>query len=98
MAATLSRWVIVLAPILASTSAHATSAFYTVTSTSSGGICTLQSTSDPDCTLDAAIAAAASGTYILFSQSVQGQTIAVATPFPNLTKDVTIDASPNGVT
>jgi predicted outer membrane repeat protein len=98
MATTLSRWVIVLAPILASTAAHATPAFYTVTSTSSGGTCTLQSTSDPDCTLDAAITTAASGALIQFSQSVQGQTIAVATPFSNLTKDVTIDASPNGVT
>jgi predicted outer membrane repeat protein len=97
MAVTLSRWVIVLAPILASTAAHASPAFYTVTSTASGGTCTLQSTSDPDCTLDAAITAA-SGAFILFSQSVQGQTIAVATPFSNLTKNVTIDASPNGVT
>ena len=98
MDTTASRWAIALGTMLVAAAAQATSTIYTVTSTSSGGTCTGGSTSDPDCTLDAAISTAASGDFIQFAASVQGQTIAVATPFSNLTKDVTIDASPNGVT
>jgi hypothetical protein len=98
MASIIARRVGALAAIVASFAAHATGPYFTVTSTSSGGSCTLDSTSDPDCTLDAAITTAASGDYIFFAPSVQGQTINTPIGLPNLTKNVTIDASPNGIT
>jgi len=98
MHATASRWLIALAPILFCAPAHATSAIFTVTSTSSNGACTADSTSDANCTLDAAITTAASGDVIEFAPAVQGGTINAPFGLPNLTKDVTIDASPNGIT
>jgi predicted outer membrane repeat protein len=79
--------------------ALASGPYFTVTSTGSGGTCMVDSTSDADCTLDAAITAAASGDHIFFAPSVQGQTITLGSlPLPNLSKNLTIDGTPNGVT
>lgn len=78
---------------------HATSPLYTVTSTGGGGVCNAGSTSDANCTFDAAIAdaqAGPAGAIIQFAPAVQRQTIIVF-PQTNLTKDITIDGSPNGV-
>lgn len=97
MDATVSCRLIALAAMLACVTAQATSSIYTVTSTGSAGTCTANSTNDADCTLDAAINTVLSGDFIEFAPSVQGQTIAVTLGFSNLTTDVTIDASPNGV-
>jgi len=73
--------------------AHA--ATWTVTTTNSGGICTADSTTDANCTLDAAITVTANGDTILFALPVQTQTIQLATQ--SLNKSITIDGSPNGV-
>jgi hypothetical protein len=73
---------------------------WTVTSTGSGGACTANSTSDPNCTLDAAIYTAANGDTVRFAPSVQGQTICGTYPnitYQNTPPSVTIDGSPNGV-
>jgi len=76
--------------------AHA--ATYTVTSTASGGSCTANATTDADCTLDAAIRAAADGDVVRFSASVQTQTILISDAFPSpLAASLTIDGSPLGV-
>jgi hypothetical protein len=72
---------------------------WTVTSTGSGGACTADSTTDANCTLDVALTYAGNGDTILFSASVQGQTIVGNFDVGNngLTHGLTIDASPNGV-
>lgn len=73
---------------------------WTVTSTGSGGACTANSTSDPNCTLDAAIYTAANGDTVVFAPSIQGQTICGTYPngtYQNTPPSVTIDGSPNGV-
>ena len=98
MSATISRWLFATAAMSTAASALASGPYYTVTSTGSDGNCTLDSTSDSDCTLDAAITAAASGDHIFFALSIQGGTISVTAGLPNLSKDVTIDAAPNGIT
>jgi hypothetical protein len=69
---------------------------YTVTSTAGAGSgsCTANSTTDPACTFDAAIAAAADYDTVLFAADVQGQTISGSYDMP---KSLTIDASPNGI-
>ena len=71
---------------------------WTVTATGSGGACTANSTTDVNCTFDAAINGANSGPpgdTVLFSAGVQGHVItyAGASVF-----GITIDGSPNGVT
>jgi len=73
----------------------ARAATWTVTTAGSGGACTAGSTTDANCTLDAAITAAGNGDTILFAPAVQTQTI----PFigQNVTASITIDGSPNGV-
>ena len=73
---------------------------WTVTSTGSGGACTANSTSDPNCTLDAAIYTATDGDMVVFAPSIQGQTICGTYPngtYQNTPPSVTIDGSPNGV-
>jgi predicted outer membrane repeat protein len=78
--------------------AQASASIYTVTSVTSGGVCSANSTTNSNCTLDAAIKAAANGDTIEFSPVVQTQTIFIADNFPgNLPTGMTIDASPNGV-
>lgn len=70
---------------------------WTVTTTSSGGQCTADSTNDVNCTLDAAIADAGAGDTIHFSAAVQGGSIPISGNTP-LVNGITIDASPGGVT
>jgi len=75
--------------------AHGAPSTWTVTSTGSGGACTANSASDPDCTLDAALAAAGSGDVVEFAAAVQGQTITMAEQV--VAVSLTIDGSPGGV-
>ncbi len=73
---------------------------WTVTSISGGGACTANSTSDPNCTLDAAIYTATDGDTVVFAPGIQGQTICGTYPngtHQNTPPSVTIDGSPNGV-
>lgn len=73
---------------------------WTVTSTGSGGACTANSTTDANCTLDAAIYTAANGDTVRFAPGVQGQTICGTYPngtYQNTPPSVTIDGAPNGV-
>ena len=92
----MQRWICSVALLAAMSTAHAVSTIWTVTSTGSGGTCTPNSTSDADCTLDDAIADAANGDVVEFAAGVQGQTI--VTSEQTITVDLTIDASPGGVT
>ncbi len=73
---------------------------WTVTATGSGGVCTANSTTDPNCTLDAAIYTAANGDTVRFASNVQGQTICGTYPngtYQNTPPSVSIDGAPNGV-
>ena len=73
---------------------------WTVTATGGGGACTANSTTDPNCTFDAAIYTAANGDAVRFSPGVQGQTICGTYPngtYQNTPPSVTIDGAPNGV-
>ena len=79
----------------AATGAHATSSIYTVTATGSGGTCTAGATDDANCTLDAAIATASAGDIVQFGGAAAGHVIV---GYWSVSKDLTIDASPNGVT
>ncbi len=79
--------------LLSASFAHADT--WTVTSNGNSGGCTPNSTSDIDCTLDIAIAAASSDDTIVFSPAVQTQTISIG-PLV-IGKNLTIDGSPNGV-
>lgn len=81
--------------VLCAAFSPAFAATWTVTATDSGGACTADSTTDADCTLDAAITAAGSGDLIQFDASIQGQTITLATQ--TLSLSLTIDGSPGGV-
>jgi len=74
----------------------AQAATWTVTTTANGGTCTAGSTTDLNCTLDAAVTAAGNGDTILFAPAVQTQTIFFQL-LGNLTASVTIDGSPGGV-
>jgi predicted outer membrane repeat protein len=93
----LARRLILLAAALAASAAgaHATSSIYTVTATGSGGVCTGGATDDANCTLDAAIATASAGDIVQFGGAAAGHTIV---GYWSVSKDLTIDASPNGVT
>jgi hypothetical protein len=91
----MQRWTSAIVLFSVVSTAHATSAIWTVTSTGSGGACTPNSTSDSDCTLDAAITAAGNGDVVEFATTVQGQAIALAEQ--TITVSLTIDASPGGV-
>ena len=93
----LARRLILLTVAFASspTGLHATSSIYTVTATGSGGTCTAGATDDANCTLDAAIATAAGGDIVQFGGAAAGHVIV---GYWGVSKDLTIDASPNGVT
>ncbi len=67
---------------------------WTVTSTGSGGACTANSTTDPSCTLGAAIADAADGDTVLFAPAIQGSTICCSF---GLTAGLTIDGGSKGM-
>lgn len=69
---------------------------WTVTAGGSGGSCTADVTTDPNCTLDAAIAVAGDGDTIFFAAAVQGSTIRL-NDTNALTAGLIIDASPDGV-
>ena len=93
----LARRVMLLTTALAASPAgvHATSSIYTVTATGSGGTCTAGATDDANCTLDAAIATAAGGDIVQFGGAAAGSVIVGNW---SVSKDLTIDASPTGVT
>lgn len=67
---------------------------WTVTSTGSGGTCTANSTTDPNCTLDAAIADSSDGDTVLFASAIQGSTICCSFSIAN---GLTIDGGSNGM-
>jgi len=84
-----------LAGLVLPSLADANGDVYTVTSTAaSGGACAANSTTDPACTLAAAIAAASDHDIVHFAAEIQGQTILGSY---SIAKSLTIDASPNGV-
>jgi len=90
------RLILLIAALAASaTSVHATSSIYTVTTTGSGGTCIAGATDDANCTLDAAIATASAGDIVQFGGVAAGHVIVGNW---SVSKDLTIDASPNGVT
>ena len=96
----LARWICLLGLLIVAPLAFGVSSIYTVTGTGSGGACTANSTTDPNCTLDAAIYTAANGDTVRFAPGVQGQTICGTYPngtYQNTPPSVTIDGAPNGV-
>lgn len=97
MEARLASCLILLAAVLvaAPMGVRASSSIYTVTTTGSGGTCTAGATDDANCTLDAAIATANAGDVVQFGGAAAGHVIVGNW---SISKDLTIDASPNGVT
>jgi predicted outer membrane repeat protein len=93
----LARWICLLSLSTVAPLAFGVSSIYTVTSTGSGGACMANSTTDPSCTLDAAINAVGDGDFVRFAAAVQGRTI-YGVYLRNDFGSVTIDGSPNGVT